>query len=607
MHARLGSIRDRFCFRGGAAWWRNPAAGGLLLLWCLVIYLPGLSALPVIDRDEARFAQASRQMFESVALPSDQRVEALHRGGLVVPMIGERDRLNKPPLVYWLQAGSAAIWTRGDPARDAIWMYRVPSVLGAMVAVLATWWLGVRVFDPRAGALGAAMLAVAPMVVWDSRQARADQLLLACTTVAMAALWVVWRRSSRGERVPMLALGTLWVAIGLGVLAKGPIAPMVVVLAVVAIGVLTRSWAWIARLRPLMGLVILGAMVLPWVLAVAAQVGFGNYFEIVFDEVLGRSAAPKEGHWGPPGYHFVLLMALFWPGVIVTGLGLVRAVRRGVRTPRVAGGLGVVSRLRGVWYRWRRRLAGRKGELFCLAWLVPSWVVFELVSTKLPHYTMPLYPAVALLTARGLLAAQAGSIASAFGKPARLGYRLWVVLGWVLLGMAAVGAIWSVRLGGLQALAGVAAAAACAGAAYALWRTIDDADDGRFVRTQGVGLLAGLIFAVTVTVAGVPGVVRLTDRLEGVITQADPAGVRPVASVQYHEDSLVFATRGRLVRLNEPDVAQWRRAHRDGVLIVPERLAPALVADGMTRFGGATGFNYSRGRRESLAVLTDRP
>lgn len=614
MFGRLGSIGDRLAPGGrnapatvDAAWWRGPFAPVLLAFWCLAIYLPGLSALPVIDRDEARFAQASRQMFESVALSPAQRSEGLHDGGLIVPKMGERDRLNKPPLIYWLQSGSAAVLTRGDPRRDAIWMYRVPSVLGAIVAVLATWWVGVRMFDPRAGALAAAMLAVAPMVVWDTRQARADQVLLACTTVAMAALYVCWRRASRGERVPTRAWATLWVAVGLGVLTKGPITPMVVVLTVVAVSVLTRSWAWIGRLRPLAGVAIVLAMVLPWVLAVAAQTGFGNYFGIVFDEVLGRSAAPKEGHWGPPGYHFALLMALFWPGVIVTGLGLARAVRRGVRTPRVAGGLGVVSRIRGVWFRWRRRLPGRHAELFCLAWLVPSWLVFELVSTKLPHYTIPLYPAVALLTARCLLGAQAGSVAGAFGKSARLGYRLWVVLGWVLLGVAAVGALWSVRLGGMQALAGLVAAAACAGAAYALWRTIDDADDGRFVRTQSVGLLAGLIFAVTVTVAAVPGVVRLTDRLAGVIAQADPSGVRPVASVQYHEDSLVFATRGRLVRLNEPDVAHWRRAHRDGVLIVPERMAPALLADGMTRLGGTSGFNYSRGRREALAVLADRP
>jgi len=615
LQGRLGSIRDRLRPEGDsalpatvrAAWWRGPFAAALLLAWCLLIYLPGLGALPVIDRDEARFAQASRQMFESVALPREQRTDELHAGGLIVPKMGERDRLNKPPLIYWLQSASAAVFTGADPSLDAIWMYRVPSMLGAIVAVLATWWVGVRLFDPRAAALGAALLAVAPMVVWDSRQARADQVLLACTTVAMAALYVAWKRAAAGQRVPIRAWATLWIATGLGVLTKGPITPMVVVLTIVALALATRSWRWTLRLRPGAGVLIIAAMVFPWVLAVAAQVGFGNYFSIVYDEVLGRSAAPKEGHWGPPGYHFAFLMALFWPGVIVTGLGLLRAARRAIHTPRVAPGRGLRSRIRGLWFRWRCRTVARRGELFCLAWILPSWIVFELVSTKLPHYTMPLYPAVALLSARCLLAAQAGSVAGAFSKPARLGYRLWVVLGWVLLGAAAAGGLWSVRLGGMHILLGLAAAIACVGAGYALWRTIDDADDGRFVRTQLVALVAGLILALSIVHAAVPGVVRLTDRLAAILHRADPDASRPVASVRYHEDSLVFATRGRLSRLNEPQIDAWRRANPTGVLIVPERLAPHLIADGMTRLGGASGFNYSSGRSEALAVLADRP
>lgn len=141
---------------------------------CLTVYLPGLASIPPIDRDESRFAQASRQMFESRALPPAEQDDDLHSGGLTIPRVQDRDRLSKPPLIYWLQAAGAAAFTGGDPGRDAIWMYRVPSLVAAMLTVLATWRIGVSMFDPRAAWLGAAMLGVSPVFVWEAHQARAD-------------------------------------------------------------------------------------------------------------------------------------------------------------------------------------------------------------------------------------------------------------------------------------------------------------------------------------------------------------------------------------------------------------------------------------------------
>src|SRR4051812_21387330 len=75
------------------------AAGVLLVALCLAVYLPGFFAIPVVDRDEARFAQASRQMLES--------------GDYVVPRVQGTPRLNKPPLIYWLQATAARVLTGG--------------------------------------------------------------------------------------------------------------------------------------------------------------------------------------------------------------------------------------------------------------------------------------------------------------------------------------------------------------------------------------------------------------------------------------------------------------------------------------------------------------
>src|SRR2546421_6967882 len=90
---------------GWGRWPGTWVGGALLVVLCLAVYLPGLAALPCVDRDEARFAQASRQMIESA--------------DYVVPRVQGRVRLNKPPLIYWLQSASARALTRGEPSSDA--------------------------------------------------------------------------------------------------------------------------------------------------------------------------------------------------------------------------------------------------------------------------------------------------------------------------------------------------------------------------------------------------------------------------------------------------------------------------------------------------------
>ena len=347
-------------------------------------------------------------------------------------------------------------------------MYRVPSVLAAMLTVLLTWRLGLKMFDPRAAWLAAALLAVCPMVVWDAHQARADQLLLAMTTATMMCLWCVWHESkgattrrrfwaARGAAVaaqadlppsttrvakadagggsrlasaPTSRLGwvlAFWFFLALGIMTKGPITPLIAGLTVVALCMVSRDWSLVRRLKPWWGLVIVAAIVGPWVYLVGQAVGWEKYLGIVYDETIGRSAGAKEGHWGPPGYHIVLLGVLFWPGSLLTAAAIGRAWRRGLKRNTenaastentevgVGGGRGervgrIFSLRRSVASSLRRLLTsrpGRSAELFCLAWMLPSWIVFELIGTKLPHYTMPLYPAVALMSARALFGARA--------------------------------------------------------------------------------------------------------------------------------------------------------------------------------------------------------
>jgi len=554
--------------------WRG--ALGLVLL-CLLAQWPGVFSLPPVDRDESRFAQASRQMLESDTLR-----------GWVVPMVGDRPRLNKPPLIYWLQASSAGLL--GDPPGSPIgniWVFRVPSLLCAMATALLTWRLGLSLLafvGPRAPAAawtGAALLASCLMVVWDARQARADQLLLTTTTLALFALW----KCASVERGRWWIL--LWVAVGLGVLAKGPITPMIVALTALALGWMRRRegglWWWWRATKPLIGVAIVVAMALPWVVLVGRSIGWSEYATEVWNETIGRSVSAKEGHWGPPGYHLVLLPVLLWPGSLLTAAGIGLAWR-GRRTGEIPGAQGA--------------------SRFLLAWVVPSWIVFEAVTTKLPHYTLPLYPALALVSAWALVEAiDTGRAALGLARPmARIGFVLWaliglaVVVGLPVLVWRAVGLEMSVPrmllFGAMFGSAGGMVLASLRG----VWQ-------GRFVLAQGLGVCAMVVGCAALIGLALPRARALwiSPGLVSVIERVPGWAERPIGAAGYQEDSLQFLLRGRLERVGKAKAEAWRAEHPDGVLVVPSDLVTDNERDRV--LGRVAGFNYSSGDWVDLSVL----
>ena len=577
---------------------------------CLMVYLPGLATIPPVDRDESRFAQASRQM-----------AEGRFPGDWVVPRVQEEPRLNKPPVIYWLQASSALAFTGGAIEHDAIWMYRVPSVLAAIVAAVATLLIGTSMFGLRCGMLAAVLLAIAPVVVFDAHQARADEVLLAVTVLAVACLWRLWRHR-RDPRLPKRWTTLLWLLIGVGVLVKGPVTPVVVGGAAAALAFASGNGGWLWRLRPLGGMAIAAATAVPWLALAAAELGWEPLWSRIVEETIGRASSPMEGHSGPPGMHLVLLVALFWPGSLLAGLGIVRGFRVALKMPDAGSG-GRLARLRA---RWRSRRVGRSSELFLLAWLLPGWLAFEIAATKLPHYTLPMYPAIALLSARGLVAASRGW-SEAATRLSRFGFGLWAVLGGLMVLAPAAIAAMAIREGWFGGAAAAAIPSLLAVADHHAWLALASLLAcvlivGISVRMiLGGRVLAGQLLALVPAVAALqvtfgsvlPGLahVWISPRVMGEIDRLGAAG-RPLAAVAFHEDSLVHLTRGRIARIGEGEIDAWLAANPDGVVLAPATLVesrPGLrpLADGEGPPPPIVGWNYSKGERVELRLAEAWP
>jgi len=336
-------------------------AAGLLLLVSLLFYLPGFFQIPPVDRDEAYFAQATKQMIET--------------GDYVDIRYQDDVRYRKPVGIYWLQAAvvNTASALGMANARMTIWLYRIPSLIGAIGAVLATYWTALA-FVSRRGAMLAAMMMIASALLGvEARLAKTDAVLLLTVVVAMGALARVYLTAYRPDlpRPGLTVPAIFWTALAAGILIKGPLILLVVATAALVLSIMERSARWLSALRPLAGIGWLLLLVLPWFIAIFARVGGQFFVNSVGQDLLGKVVTGQEAHGAPPGLYLVLFFITFFPGSILAPLAV----------PAVWSG--------------RREPAAR----FLLAWLVPSWIVFEAVMTKLPHYVLPLYPAIAILTA----------------------------------------------------------------------------------------------------------------------------------------------------------------------------------------------------------------
>src|SRR5438445_6206176 len=231
----------------------------ILLFSCVLFHILGTWTLPLIDRDEPRFAEASREMIE--------------RGNYIVPYFNNQLRLDKPPLIYWAQVASYRIFSENDFAA------RFPSAIAASLTALAIFGWGRRIGGEKVGWWAAIIFTLSLQTFVHAKAAVADMWLVLFLTLAHWSGYELFqRRTSNAQRLtsnqgpaafkppwaiwksPLLIF---YLSLALGFLAKGPIA-WTPLLTVAAIIIYLRDWHLGRRFKFVYGILLTLAVIAPW-------------------------------------------------------------------------------------------------------------------------------------------------------------------------------------------------------------------------------------------------------------------------------------------------------------------------------------------------------
>jgi 4-amino-4-deoxy-L-arabinose transferase-like glycosyltransferase len=527
-----------------------------------MVFTPGLFSLQPMDRDEPRFAQASKQMLET--------------RDFVDIRFQDDARHKKPVGIYWLQSAVVATADAvGVPdAMRTIGLYRLPSWLAAIGSVLVMYWGALAFLSRRGAFVAAALLGSTVLLGVEARLAKTDATLLFTCLVGFGVLARTWFANVSPDTRQPPGTGhvlAFWLAMGLGILVKGPITPMIVFVPALVLSLRERSFRWLLPLRPWLGLTIVAAMAAPWLIAIAIKTGGSFFTDSVGKDMLGKVGQGQERHWGPPGLYATLFWATAWPMAVFMALAF--------------------------HFSWKERRDD--GVVFLLAWIIPCWIIFEVVQTKLPHYVLPLYPAIAVLA---VMAIERDGVPFAW-RSAKWGAAL-ALLAPVLILIAGVAGFWH-----LDRVLPVFALPFLVGAvllAFLGMRALQKAEP-----MAGAALL--VMSAITLTVAAYPfglpqlQAVNLSKRLAAA-ARAVPCEKPAYLAAGYNEPSLVFLTDTEIDLTDGRSAASAFAGAGCVIAFVEKRHEPAFaeglktVTERPALITRVTGVNINSGRMLDIGV-----
>ena len=314
---------------------------------CYLLFFHHLGGMGLVGPDEPRYAAVAREMYLS--------------GDYVTPRLYGAPWFEKPVLLYWLVSLSYALFGIGELGA------RFPSAVAATLTVFLIYWCGRWLSSRETGFLAALILATSVGFFAFGRAASMDMILTACLTVALVFFLRGRRESGSARRWWFYAS---YGFLGLGALAKGPVAFILPVLAILAFLGWRRQWSNWRSWHP-EGILVGVALAVPWYLACAWVNGYDFIQTFLINHNLERFTSTVHGHNRPVYFYIPVLVLMTFPWTFL----LIPALKRRF---------------------------GDSGRFIALWALVP-FVFFSLAGSKLPGYILPIVPPIALLLARALV------------------------------------------------------------------------------------------------------------------------------------------------------------------------------------------------------------
>ena len=522
------------------------------MLLALVCYLPGVMALPPVDRSEILYAENAQEMLEQNE-PFDPR------------FIGQ-SQAHRPIGTYWLQMASA--WLAPESERGDITTYRIPSLIGVAMAVLLVFLMLAPPMGETRALVAAALFAVTPIVALEANLAVTEGAVLGSAVLAQLALLRIY---TAPEGAPTRAMALLfWAAQGLSITLNALAVPILSLVTVTALYALDRKLGWLRRLHALTGVPLMLVLGAPWLLVRAGLDGGIPFHGMPLGDLLAALGGSQHMQWKAIPLTFTLALALgFLPGAVFW-----------------------IPALKTIWQRRQEAL-----PRFLLCWLAGYFLYLELVSSKPALYSVHvLFPAAAaavvLAMTRnapdgrrwewppGTLVPPVALVA--LGVPALYGGILWLLGEWPDPGLL-VGAVAVTLLLSLATAAGRARLPLA------------------WVALSIASFVAFLAFTFGVYLPHLHKVwpaVRIAEAV-GPLAPCTPG---PVGIVGFREPSAIFVLGDDTKKANVEDVAAWAADGERRIALVDDLwhgdLLQALARRGAAlppRAGCVKAFNVMRG------------
>lgn len=525
----------------------------LLTVFSVFLFLPGINNLPVVERDEAHFVQASRQMLQT--------------GNYFQVRFQHITRFQKPPGINWLQAG--AVYLFSDMETHDIWPYRLPSVICAWLAVLATYFFSRRALGNRVAFLASSLLASALLMVFVVHMAVIDGALLLSVVLMQGALWVIFNAGMQKQKVAIGWPLLFWLALTVGCVLKG-VTPLVGCLSILTLWVMVKQKDWLKGLKFWQGGVLFLGLTLAWLLPMNVAEHSNYLGEMLHRDLLPKLQGGHESHGKPPLFHLVILPLTFWPGSLF------------------------LSQMRR--YSWKER--HNLDIQFLLAWLIPTWIFFELMPTKLPHYVLPTFPALAILVALAI---------NSRTKRSRIEHGLQVLWGVLSLGLAVAVTLLPYLLIGKLTLGSLITGLMIFGTSllgvYWAW-------SGRYLHAAtvlcvGAAIVFPLLFAIILPEMKPLWIEKtVAEQLEHAAISEE----KPLFATGFVEPGLVFYFNTYQVKFEENEKAAISQClQKKSYLLIPDSSTELQNERPRLQFiQQIRGYNYSKGRWVNLLLMSCR-